>query len=135
MKGLLRGMVAVGLLAGGVMGLGCSPDKGPRTDTSKSPVQTKYQTPETQEAQPVGEGPISRPTTEDEPSGNDQASSAQGGSRPHDMPAAKGLGRGMDQYGETAPAQEGFGGAGQETGATSPQQDSVQKSPAPPRGE
>jgi hypothetical protein len=132
MKGLLRGMVAVGLLAGGAMGLGCSPEMGPRADTSKTPTHTRYQTPETQEAQPIGEGPISRPSTEGNAS-NPRATRGQGGVSPYAIPDTEGLGRALNPVDQAAPAQEGFGGAGQNTGDTTPKldrQDAEQPSPA-----
>lgn len=56
MKGLLRGMWAMGLLAGGVLGAGCGkPDMGPQTDTHKTPIQQKYQAPTADEANPPGD--------------------------------------------------------------------------------
>jgi hypothetical protein len=62
MKGWLRGVVAVGVLAGGVLGVGCKPaDMGPRTDANKSPVQEKYQAPSADEAQPLGDQRMQHP--------------------------------------------------------------------------
>lgn len=64
MKGLLRGMVAVGLLAGGLLSVGCGKEQtGPNVQT---PITQKYQPPEAKAGQQAGDQRKSHPTADDE---------------------------------------------------------------------
>jgi len=139
MKGLLRGLVAVGLLAGGGLVAGCSVDGGNTSDdANKSPIQEKYQTSSADEAQPLTDPRKTHPAREqDQEAGNlggiqalnEQSKAPLGGgttapsaAQPgheeeayggsgHTLEPADGLGLGLADSYKVAPAQ---GGAGQQ---------------------
>jgi hypothetical protein len=145
MKGLLRGLVAVGLLAGAGLVAGCEVEGNTSQDAMKSPIQEKYQPPSADEAQPLGDPEKTHPNREQdqeaanlggshslsrgrsEPLGggttapNDALQGnedmAMGGSGPVAQPQ-EGLGLGLADSYKAAPAQ---GGSGQQGQALPPQ--------------
>lgn len=69
MKNLLRGMVAGGLLTGGALAMSCR-DERPETGTYNTPIQDKYQPPEAEAREPLGEEWMNHPS--DEPDEQDR---------------------------------------------------------------
>jgi len=103
MKGLLRGLVAVGLLAGAGLVAGCKVEGNMSGDGHKSPIQEKYQANSADEAQPLGDPRKTHPAREmDQEAGNlggiqslnEQREAPLGGgtAAPNDQPAYGGSG-------------------------------------------
>ncbi|HLM44442.1 MAG TPA: hypothetical protein VK458_11275 [Myxococcaceae bacterium] len=140
MKGLLRGLVAVGLLAGA----GCRVEGNLSEDGHKSPIQEKYQANSSDEAQPLSDPRKTHPAREmDQEAGNlggthslnEQREAPLGGgtSAPNDQPAYGGSGTTLepldgpavglaDSY-KVNPAQGGSGQQPQQQQNQAPQQD------------
>ncbi|HEX8700053.1 MAG TPA: hypothetical protein VF815_14510 [Myxococcaceae bacterium] len=157
MKGLLRGLVAVGLLAGAGLAAGCKVEGNLSDDGHKSPIQEKYQPPSADEAQPLTDPRMTHPAREmDQEAGNlggtqsmneqrkdplgggttapsmhglGEEQEAYGGSG-HTLEPAEGLGLGLADSYKVAPAQ---GGSGQQTPQPQQQQNQApqQQNPAP----
>jgi len=115
MKGLLRTMGVVGLLTGGMLGAGCGVDgSSAGADTHKSPVQSKYQTPASLEAQPMGPERSPGASIGEELGDNPSSRGFNKGINAQRMPGHEALGRSMSEYTGAAPDQTGIGGAGQD---------------------
>jgi hypothetical protein len=135
MKGLLRGLVAVGLLAGAGLVAGCVSEGNRSDDANKSPIQEKYQPPAADEAQPLTDPRKTAPARDtDQEAGNlggtqsmneqrreplgggttapierrGQEEEAYGGSG-RTLEPADGLGLGLADSYKVAPAQGGSG--------------------------
>jgi len=115
MKGLLRTMGVVGFLAGGMLGTGCGVDgRSSAADTHKSPIQSKYQTPASTEAQSMGPERSEGASIEEELGNTPGSRGFNEGINAQRMPGHEALGRSLSEYTGAAPDQTGIGGAGQD---------------------
>ncbi len=109
MKGLLRGLVAVGLLAGAGLAAGCKVEGNLSEDGHKSPIQEKYQSSSADEAQPLTDPRMTHPARE-----MDQEAGNLGGTQALNEQRKDPLGGGTTAPNEATPGNEGpaYGGSG-----------------------
>ncbi|HLL05455.1 MAG TPA: hypothetical protein VK539_33105 [Myxococcaceae bacterium] len=109
MKGLLRGLVAVGLLAGAGLAAGCKVEGNMSGDGHKSPIQEKYQSSSADEAQPLTDPRTTHPSRE-----MDQEAGNLGGTHSMNEQREAPLGGGTTAPNEATPGNEGpaYGGSG-----------------------
>lgn len=139
MRGLLRGVMAVGLLAGGGLGAGCT-DQRPETGAFKTPIQDKYQPPEAEAREPLGgDERLRHPDQERWTAGDEHPERAGGTVAPSTVVGTEemgtggaGIGQALDELGlglaESYQAEPAQGGAGQSGQAAEPR---PQQAPSP----
>jgi hypothetical protein len=113
MKGLLRGLMTVGLIGSGVLGASC--DKGPGIDTSKTPTHERYQPSRADEASPPRDERMEHPADDAEGEWRQRSGHQQTSRRLDEPPPPMG-------GGTTAPSEmrvpeaQGIGGSGEQPG-------------------
>lgn len=109
MKGLLRGLVAVGLLAGAGLAAGCKVEGNLSEDGHKSPIQEKYQSSAADEAQPLTDPRTTHPARD-----MDQEAGNLGGTQALNEQRKEPLGGGTTAPNEATPGNEqpAYGGSG-----------------------